>query len=521
MKTKICICVILLILTVTLASCQKQEPEPYSEDDEYEPLKTNEHVTAELIFISRNAPYEPSNLAQIENMLSILNSEIAGEFNMDIAVDWADEDNYSADILARTASGAPPDAAEVYFPHDTFFSLAESGGLLDISGMLAENMPGTYEELRARFPDAMDLMEYEGKNYILPSLKANPVRYCIVTEKAIYGEYGKDITTLEDYEDYMQWISLHYPNLIPGYGNMYYIYDAYFAGAGYTMPMFTLYVDIEDRDLKAVPMEELEEFSEVYEMLTRWNANGYFGDISFPTFQTAANYGQLASFFINTKDTNFRKDISMMPTDREYEYIILYPDTKAVRQNPQSGMVFFKDGDAVERVMKFIERMYDDRNCYDIFHYGEEGENYNIKDGKIFLNMNQNVKAVMDWWGSTSLGNYIMDMPIWSEPENYVEFLDKISFDNTVSQKKIFEDAGIDYELIYQNAKGSESLVTLAADVEPLMEERRTAFTQFMRGISQNNFSRTTEEVIELLRDANGRQLADAFNGVIDYLKEN
>ena len=171
--------------------------------------------------------------------------------------------------------------------------------------------------------------------------------------------------------------------------------------------------------------------------------------------------------------------------------------------------------------MQFIEWMYEDRQCYDIFHYGEEGVNYNIKDGRLFLNMNQNVNTVLNWWGSVSISSYHMERPIWSEPVNYTKFVEGISFTNTVSQKQVFENAGVNYNDAYQAEDGSQSMVSLMADIEPMMEERSTAYTQFMRGIIQNNFTRSADEIIELLRNANGQKLADAFNNTIGYLKDN
>ena len=59
-----------------------------------------------------------------------------------------------------------------------------------------------------------------------------------------------------------------------------------------------------------MPVEELEEFTEVYNMLSRWNENGYFGDISYPTFQTAANYGAACKLFYKHKGHGLQKRYS-------------------------------------------------------------------------------------------------------------------------------------------------------------------------------------------------------------------
>ena len=246
MKTKIYLCVMLLLLSTVLISCAKEEPEVYAED-EYEPEKITESVSADLLFIGWENIVRPSNAPQVENMLELLNQAVAEEFNMDINVDWVRERDYSENILERIASGAAPDAIEVYFPHETYYSLAPTGELLDIGELFAEHMPNTYAQFQENYPDFLETMKYDGANYILPSLRANPVRHCIVTTKAMYDEYGEDIETIEDYEKYMQWISANYPDMIPGYGNMHYIYEAYLSGKGYFPVMLSIYVNIGDK----------------------------------------------------------------------------------------------------------------------------------------------------------------------------------------------------------------------------------------------------------------------------------
>jgi putative aldouronate transport system substrate-binding protein len=521
MKIKICLMVFMILFVTTFAACTKDKPPLYDEQEESEPEKVTEMKTADLLFIARGSYLVPGNETQIENMLKILNEKTIKDFNMDISIEWARERNYANDIVSSIASGAAPDAIEVYFPHEIYYSLAQSGELLDIGTMFAELMPNAYDECQNKFPDSFDNMQYDGHNYILPTLKANPVRYCIVTIKTLYQEYGKTVETLEDYEGYLQWISGNYPEMIPGYGDIYYIYEAYLAGKGYSTAVFSTYINIEDKQMKAVPIEKLKEFNEVYSMLSRWNENDYFGGLSYPEFQTAANYGKLASFFINTKDTDFRKEIMMMPADREYQYIILYPDTKIVAQNPQGGMVFTKNGDTAGRIMQFIEHMYEDSQYYNLFHYGVEGENYNIKNGRLFLNMNQNVRAIANWWGSTSISSYHMELPIWSEPEDYGGFLKKISFTNTVSQRQVFENAGVDYDDVYRYESDTDSMAILASETDSLMEKRMTVFSQFMRSITQGDFSKSEDEIAEMFADSNGQELADAFNNAIEQLKNN
>jgi ABC-type amino acid transport substrate-binding protein len=114
-----------------------------------------------------------------------------------------------------------------------------------------------------------------------------------------------------------------------------------------------------------------------------------------------------------------------------------------------------------------------------------------------------------------------MELPIWSEPEDYGGFLKKISFTNTVSQRQVFENAGVDYDDVYRYESDTDSMAILASETDSLMEKRMTVFSQFMRSITQGDFSKSEDEIAEMFADSNGQELADAFNNAIEQLKNN
>ena len=523
MKLKVMFLAMLIILSALFASCSKPETQ-----EEWEPPKKEEAVgteaeseeesepamkegikTINFVFASYSSTGQPQGKDLIETMREELNARIVKKIDAIVEFDWLPYNTYQESVMMKIASEEGLDVIDTIYGGSTVFrELLDNDMLLDIKDDFRIYMPDTYKLLYEKCSNPDDYLLTNGAQYIIPKIDAYPIRGYIITQKNIYDEYGKKIETLEDYEDYMQWISENKSGMDAGYAEPMDVIDIYLNGHGYVGKNTSIYTTLESNDNMAL-IERIPEFRDVYEMLKRWNERGYCGSVKIYRQFMAAQKGSLASMLINPNYSHSNSDTITLPTSIEFEYIVLYKDTEMVSIADLKGPSILKYADAAVEALMFYELIYNEQDFYDIVQYGIENVNYR-KIGEKLILPEQTSKAILEWWGSDNFYNYTMARPVWSEPEDYVQFFEDTAFYNMVDSKEIEKrnNSG-GYEL---DEKTIEKLNNLYEEgLNPLLLVRNAVYLDFIDKIGEGDYSMTADEAIEMLDAGNAQKIVDTY----------
>ena len=521
--------IILLILILIFTSCKKsefnQEIDPLEHNqsaqteslDEKEPEQKEELDTIDLVFQGYSKEGKPNNAALIAKMMDAVNEKLIQDLNAQIHFVWLSYDDYANNVLQMLAAKAGADAVDIsYIGSEVYTALIDADLLYDIKDDFKIYMPDTYKLIYDTFDNADELLMDDGKQYFIPTVSAYPVRDYIAIPKDLYEQYPNKITTFEDYEEYMQWIKENRPEYTPCYLNPIDVLSMYLKGHGYyENTVTTFYASMYDPEKPSVPMEEVTEFMDVYEMLKRWNERGYKGQTSDDGYIYFALQGKLASILYNSNAFS-RSQTIQLPAEIDYEYIVLYPDTKMLRAPDMNGLSLLKSADSPEKTLQFIELVYTDSQYYDLIQYGIEGVNYKKVDGKITVpDAPQN--AILNWWGSENFCNYTIERSLWSEPEDYAEFFFAIAFDNTTSESQMYENHGLKVKSYIDDEKAlEEHMNRFNNELLPLLDIRFAARDRFYQNLVNWNFEMNIEQVIDMLHEANADEITEVLNVIND-----
>ena len=529
------ILIFVIVIILIFASCKtgkseyEQEIDPLEQNqstqtkllDEKEPEEKGKIDTIDLVFRGYNKTGKPYNSKLIAKMMDAVNEKLIQDLNAQMHFVWLPYEDYANNVLQMLAAKAGADAVDIsHIGSEVYTALRDAELLYDIKDDFKIYMPDTYKLIYDTFDKADDHLMDDGKQYFIPTISAYPVRDYIAIPKDLYEQYPNKITTFEDYEEYMQWIAENRPEYTPCYLNPLDVVSMYLKGHGYYENMVsTFYASMYDPKKPLVPMEELTEFMDVYEMLERWNDRGYKGQTSDDGYIYFALQGKLASILYNSNAFS-RSQTIQLPVEIDYEYIVLYPDTKMLRAPDMNGLSLLKSADVPEKTLQFIELIYTDSQYYDLLHYGIEGVNYKKVGDKITApDAPQN--ALLNWWGSEKLFNYTMERSLWSEPDDYAEFFFAIAFDNTISESQMYEKHGLKVKSYINDEKALEEYNnSLNNELSPLLDIRFAACDRFYQNLVNWNFAMNIEQVIDMLHEANADEITEVLNVINDnYFK--
>ena len=522
MKVKFILLAMMLMLSVFFASCAKDEY-----DEEWEPQKKEEQTgsasleelepgkkaagkTIDFILMGYGDTGQPRNRQEIREMVEELNKGLAEELNVQVSFTWAPYESYEEAVMEIIASDGGIDIVDMYPGSDIYKTLADNSMLKDISSDFKLHMPGTYKFLYEKYESLDDYLLTDGRQYFIPVINAYAVRDYILTQKELYLEYGEKVTTLEEYELYMDWILANKPDLTPGYTHAYDALETYIEGNGYAQGLATSFYRQMNEPLQAeIPMEQLPEFSEAYEMFARWHEKGFYKSTEGGNYQTPALNGKLASILVHPTSYT-RTETIHLPTDIEYEYVVLYPETTMVLSPNFRGPSVLSDADASIEALQLFELLYGNRKYYDLIQYGIEGENYSLTGEKLSAPPSSG-ETIIGWWGSENFYNYTMERPTWSEPDDFAKFFEEISFENTITVAQLNKNLGIKDPAVLSDEESEERGRFHSEVISPLLEYRFEVLSEFYEMLYQGDFSMTAGEAAAMLHEANADELAEAY----------
>jgi putative aldouronate transport system substrate-binding protein len=515
-----------MILTL-FAACaktpQEQEWEPPKKDepsqgtsDESEPDEAGENKSIDFVLMGYGATGQPQNKKLIEAVCEELNGRLLKGINAEVKFNWVPYSTYAESVLEMIASEDGIDAVDMMYAGSAVYrELHEGDMLMDIKNDFKIYMPSTYKFLHEKYAYIDDYLLTDGAQYVIPRIDAYPVRSYIITQKELYRKYGENITTLQDYGQYMKWLSSNAPDITPGYAQAMEVIDAYLMGHGYCTGFATSIYGHLESITEPIPMERIPEFRDAYELLKIWNENNYQGKIRTGGQYQAAQNGNLASMLINPHFMQSDvRDAIKLPANVEYECIVLYPETMMMNIPSFDGLAILKDADAAPETLMFYELIYTDQYYYDMLQYGIEGENY-TKIGEKLTIAEESGKAIKGWDGSDNFYNYSMERPLWAEPDDYASFFEAIAFDNTVNAKQLEAEQDIEYGALDEQT--TKEINAMYEDgIYPLLDIRFDAYGEFVNKLDMGDYSMTADEAIEMIGEGNAQELIDTYAAIME-----
>ncbi|MCK5128941.1 MAG: extracellular solute-binding protein [Clostridiales bacterium] len=467
--------------------------------------------TVDVYFTGVSHDGKPWNWMAIDEMLVALNEKLLEDLNINVNFNWLSTEEYSDEISMLIASDDAPDMIQVDEGSADVRLWSSEGYIANIYELAHSHMPKTMATI-GNFPDFISTQAADEALYVLPGIQYNAVRYTVSVTKEISDEYQKEINTLEDYENFLEWVKQTKPEMTPGVIETNAVIDIAIKGAGYKDDVSTFYTHIENNKLVSKPIEEIPEFHKAYEMLQRWEEEQYFSIFSGFTWWMAMREGRLASALFPYE---FVRESAIYARD-SYRFInhVLYEDTEMIRSKNTTGFAFCENGDAMIEAMQFLEWTHESQDNYDLIQYGVIDKQYNLIDNMLNFPPEIYTHNTFDWEGSMCFKDITLDRQIINEAvDDYYAFIQSVSIDNTITRQQYYDNAGIDIIVVDKKLRSDTTFLDdINSKIELNLEGREKEYSGLVAVWELNDFSLTTDEVIKKLSDAGGTKLAALLN---------
>ena len=290
------------------------------------------------------------------------------------------------------------------------------GVLLDIKPLL-DNVPALRDVVPASFWDAITI---DGKIYAVPTLKDSALAHFFVFDPEVIEGLELDISgvkTLADLDPIFRKMKEGNDKVAPiespfklNKGGAYHMLDVY-DGAGVGVPVMGVRYDDEGR--KVVSVFETEEIMKNLEQLHTWYNDGIINADA----ATLAEAGSNLPFYVAqgwagawtyTKEDEATKE-SRTYTGLTQPFIGPIASAGSIMGSMNGVYAGAKNP---ELVMKFLELVNTDTKLRDMICYGEEGVNFEYKDGLVEQNNDK------PWpWARYTQANHAILTPTTANPD--------------------------------------------------------------------------------------------------------
>jgi hypothetical protein len=415
------------------------------------------------------------------------------------------------------ASDDSPDMIAQYSIPDYYQPLADKNLLLYITDIKYQYMPKLTKRLEKLTPSYFDYQALAGNTYVMPSVGYYPQRNIVAVLKTIQDEYGKEINTLEEYEEFMIWCQTAYPDMTAGYycDQLLFI-ETYMQSRGYTQASSSFYMHTASNQTTYYPMEMMDEFYDAYSTMKRWHSSGYLGNLTVKTYTNALENNKLASMLINFNNlSNIPLSLS---EGNELFYHVLNEDQKIYSAPNGHGFVFCKNGDAVEDGMRFLEWVHEKQDNFDLIKYGVEDTHYTLEDNKISF-PNYYKSDIYQWVGSEYFDDYKYDRALVNEPDNYKDIISRITVTNSFSAYEYFDERKKEILTLTQGEK--DNIKVFEGKVSNTFDKRVEVLYYLFDLWEKGDFSMSSDEVIELLlTEGKGNELYNLYKEIDEFIQE-
>ncbi|MCK5128942.1 MAG: extracellular solute-binding protein [Clostridiales bacterium] len=470
--------------------------------------------TVDVFFVSSSHDGKPGHWMGIDEMLEALNEKLLEDLNINVNFNWFSTEEYSDEISLLFASDDAPDMIQVDEGSADVRIWSSEGHIANIYEFAHSYMPKTMATI-GNFPDYISTQAADEALYVLSGIQYNPVRYIVSVTKEISDEYQKDINTLDDYDDFLEWVAKTNPDLTPGIIDLNTVIDASIKGAGYKDDVSTFYKRIENNHLISKPIEEIPEFHKAYEMLQRWDEEEHyfsiFDEVGYAWYN-AMREGRLAS---TIAPYEYMRASAVFARDN-YRFVnhVLYKDTGMIRSKNTTGFAFCENGDAMIEAMQFLEWTHESQDNYDLIQYGVQDRHYALIDNMLNYSIEIYLHNIYDWEGSMCFKDITLDRQIINDAvDDYYAYIQSVSIDNTITREQYYENAGIDINAVNKKLQEDTSFLDdINNNINMKLEVRGKEYSGLVTMWELDDFSLTVDEVAQKLSEASGEELETLIN---------
>lgn len=504
---------LLLIVVMILAACNKTQIELDEINDIAIPTKDISPKEVSIVFTGYGETGLPRNHLNISAMKNALNDVLMNDLNITVDFNWVKYESYAEDIAAMLSSDDIHDMIQTYAGSRELTAWVDAGFVMDIFDLRNSYMLNLCDNIEEINSDYFEVTrEIYGGVYVMPSLGYYPIRDIIIVPQYLQDEYNKEIDSVEEYEDYLSFIKINHDELIPGYASALTIIENYIIGKGYMRTSSYEYLSLNSDDYLILLIERMDEFIEVYEMIQRWNDEGYFGNSQATRSYSCVFEGKTASALLSYR--NIETDMKNMSKGNQYYFHVLNKDTRIVRAAKGEGFCFAANSDNAAEGMRFLEWVHESQNNYDIIEYGVQNEHYCLENEKLYIQDTN--KDIIKWWGSDCFDDYRFNRPFVSEPENYKEIISAITVDNSLDLDDYYKKFGIDIDSLSEKFE-DDVIQDIREKRSGIFEKRADVLRKYHRLWNNGDFSMSAEDIINDLYEADGDlyyQLTEEINKI-------
>ena len=346
----------------------------------------------------------------------------------------------------------------------SFYNDIAKGALLDIKPYL-ENAT----ELKAALPEGLwPVVTVDDKIYAVPTLKDSAKAHYFVWDPAVVEKTGMDVTNLHTWESVepvllkMKEQGIASPYTMRGQTMFTDWYD--FMSLGTVL----MGVRFDDQERKLVPVLEQPEIMQTLKLLHKWQQEGIIN-------ADAATLAQLPENLPFTISQGWPD--AWKVHDRTGITVLYMPPIFSNDSALGSANGVYAGTKYPEKSVEFLQLVNTDTKLRDMLCYGEEGVNFEYKDGLVVINKDK------PWgWPRYTQGNHAILTPTTDDPN----FLKNLSIINDAATPSVMLGFNVDRseledQLAYfatVSGKYSSELFTGTSDPEvlvpQLMAELRT-----------------------------------------------
>ncbi len=483
-KSKIIKCILILLSVMVLfTSCGKKAKDPVSGGLEDIDTGLSEPFT---MILYQKYIYTESGIYSSENKDIYIN-EIEAQlkkkgFNINIEIipldDFLQNKEYGLQLLSENKNAAVSRMAILAVD---LKELIDNGKIKEITADFKKYAPEYYEKTVGN-KTINDLMRnnnaiIDDKIYGIPLGFEQNIDYpVLLVRKEISEKYKKDINSIEDYKNLLEWIKENQKQYKPGLfpidinvfdtsiSKSYSVFNFYacmtgysaingqisFGGGNYYYKSSDLESMIKAGRIDFTEATGLPGFKEFILMLTEWEKNDLVD------FWTNKNFGKLTQGYatIITNASNYTNPVSVrdkraLINAEEYDMYLLNKDhlriSTAKSLNACKEVIYLgADSDNSSEIFRFIEWLYSDINNFELFMYGKENENDVTENDRVS-------------WGKRQLSDFVRqnyDSRKDFYPNNWEDILKEISKipqrDELSLINYVFENAVNGLEKVYE-----------------------------------------------------------------------
>lgn len=275
-----------------------------------------------------------------------------------------------------------------------YATLVRQDALVDITDMLDTYAPTLKEKINE---NAWESVTVDGKIYGVPSTYSEFTANGFVTRKDKMEEYGvESIESIEDMEKYMD--ASVAAGRIPLNGDSSLANDMYkmfvnttnqwviAPGINENEPFLVGDIKSPEEIISPIFTDEFEDFAV---KMREWADKGYWSkDVLAGTINEKDNFhNDMGDAYISHQpDWTGNKGVVEEKLGGVGTEFFCFPETTGTligKSGVENATLINANSKHPERALMVIEKLMTDKECYDLFQYGIEGRQYEIKDGKI------------------------------------------------------------------------------------------------------------------------------------------